>query len=150
MIRIVVVCLVLALCGVAVGADVTSGTLTVSQSGFGGSLERWTLDWGSDASGNCLATVRPVQGTIERVVFAPDSGSTSPTLNYDMTLTDIDGVDVLAGTGANLSNAVTASTVVTEDDGTTYWPMATHGALTLAVTSAGASRGGIVRIYTRR
>jgi len=112
---------------------------------------RYTLDWTSDTStsGTVTASVYQINGTIERIVYNPDGGATLPTDSYDVTLKDIDGIDVLNGTGANLSQSTVASTISTEGDGTTNIPMATQGTLALSVTNAGSAKGGIIRIYVR-
>ncbi|HUS39470.1 MAG TPA: hypothetical protein VMX74_08470 [Pirellulales bacterium] len=110
---------------------------------------RYTLDWTSNTSGTVTASVYQINGTIERIVYNPDGGATLPTDSYDVTLKDIDGIDVLNGTGANLSQSTVASTISTEGDGTTNIPMATQGTLALSVTNAGSAKGGIIRIYVR-
>ena len=138
----------------AQAATVTSGSLTVTQTKTEPDARLFlncvTLDWLSDASGNCTASLTEINGTIERIVFNPDDGATSPTAAYDVTLKDVDDVDVLNGKGANLSASATTSVVATSTDSTTYLPMAALAPLSLAVTNAGASNGGIIRIYFRR
>jgi len=136
--------------GLANAISVSTGTITVAKQGRSDTINRLTIDWLSDASGNGLATVTELSGTVERVVFNPDDGATSPTASYDITLTDVDSVDILNGKGANLSQTATTSVTAMATDGTTPRPMATSGDLTLTITSAGAARGGIIRIYFRR
>ena len=129
--------------------SVTSGTLTVDPTGgVRGAMTLVTFEWVSDSGGDVVATTEHVSGTIERIVYNP--GITSPTANYDVALTDQDGVDVLNGTGENLSATVTSSTLSTVTDGTTIVPFATMGTLSLAITNAGNAKGGIIRIYLRR
>ena len=134
----------------AADPTVSTGTLTITPQGLNGRLQAYTLDWLSDANGNVLASTIQIMGTIERLVYKPDTGSTIPTADYDVTLTDSEGVDVLNGTGANLDDDSTSSTITTEGDGTTNIPMAAAGPLTLAVTNAGNAKGGEIRIYFRR
>jgi hypothetical protein len=124
--------------------------LTITTEGISGSLNVVNLDWLSDAGGNVVATTNQVSGTIERLVFNPDGGSTIPTAAYDVVLNDRDGVDMLNGTGANLTSGTVKTIVVTDGDGTTNLPMATAGELSLAVTNAGNAKGGIIRFYLRR
>lgn len=50
-------------------------------------------------------------GEVLRFVAVPDSGGTQPTNAFDVVINDEDGYDILAGQGANLSNAA-ATTVV--------------------------------------
>ena len=130
----------------------TSGTVTLDGQQFSrnlNELECWTFTWVSDALGAADGYTNQVRGTIERVTFNPDDVST-PTDNYDVTLLDIDGIDVLNGTGANRDTANSEGTVTTEGDGTTYLPFSVVGRLTLYVTNAGATKSGVVRVYLRR
>jgi len=119
----------------------------------GSDVVKHTFDWVS--SGGGAATVPSglaITGKIERVVFIP-SASAIPTTLYDVTLTDENGIDVLAGQGANLSET-TASSVcpgTALKDGTTVGVVQTvvDGILTLNVTNAGASKAGQVILYVR-
>jgi hypothetical protein len=119
----------------------------------GSDIVKHTFDWLSDGAG--IATVLsglPVTGKIQRVVFVP-SASAVPTTLYDVTMTDENGIDVLAGHGANLSET-TASSVcpgTALKDGTTVGVVQTvvDGILTLNVTNAGASKAGQVILYVR-
>jgi hypothetical protein len=127
------------------------GTLTVAVSDLGGGVTKYTLTWTSTAggavSGNAFAVKR---GELLQVKFVPDAGGTQPTDLYDVTLVDTDSVDVLAGAGANLSNA--ASTVKVPSFGTTTLYRYFHSAeqnLDLVVANAGAAKGGKVYLYVR-
>lgn len=101
----------------------------------------------ADATGNS----GPVNGTILRVTTNP--GGTAPTDNYDVTLTDEDGVDVLAGRGADrdTANSETFTPGVAFSDGTTtsVVPVVVAGNLTLNVTNAGSGKQGSVILYVR-
>lgn len=121
-----------------------AGTVTVNETTHT-SVKRIYWDWLSTAGGAAdKVTVNAFDGLLERAVFIPDGGGTQPTDLYDVTITDPDGVDVLAGLGANLSNAATV--VKTHADGLT----AVSGQLlTLNVTNAGNAKGGIVILYLR-
>lgn len=70
-----------------------------------------------------------------------------------MTLTDESGVDVLAGQGANLGNAVASNVCpgVPLKDGTTTGVASQQvfGSLTLAVANAGNGKAGTVVLYLR-
>lgn len=103
------------------------------------------FDWLSSAAGAAdQATANVYDGVLERVEFIPDGGGTQPTDQYDVTLTDANSVDVLAGLGANLSNA--AAVTKTHANGLT----AVAGSkLTLNVTNAGNAKGGVVIVYLR-
>lgn len=109
------------------------------------SVKRIMWDWlSTDAGAVVSATTYAYDGLLERVVFDPDAAGTQPTNAYDVTITDPDGNDVLAGLGADLSNAATV--VKTHANGLT----AVSGqVLTLNVTNAGDAKGGIVIVYLR-
>jgi hypothetical protein len=109
------------------------------------SVKRIHWDWLSTDTGAVVsASTVAYDGLLERVVFDPDAAGTQPTDQYDVTITDPDGNDVLAGLGANLTNASTV--VKTHADGLT----AVGGQiLTLNVTNAGNAKGGLVIVYLR-
>lgn len=118
----------------------------------------WTSDAGGAASGpstagNAGSPVGVVCGTLYKVEFAPGTGGNQPTDAYDVTLTDRAGVDVLAGLGANLSNAAPSAVCpgVPLKDGTTVGtaPCVLNDVLTLNVTNAGNAKSGQVIIYVR-
>lgn len=106
-----------------------------------------SITWESNGDGDATATIKGIRGTIERITYNP--GPTAPEDNYDVTLKDQDGIDVLNGTGANLHTTNTLNTVTTINDGTTYLPMGTMGDLALVVDAAGATKNGVIRIYYR-
>ncbi len=119
----------------------------------GTDIVKHTFDWVSDGSGNAtLASTVPVSGVIHRDVFVP-SASAAPTTLYDVTLTDAEGIDVLAGQGANLSATLAASVCpgTPLKDGTTVnvAPTTVDGILTLNVTNAGSAKAGKVVVYVR-
>ena len=125
-----------------------AGTNVITQSPR--TVRKLILDWLSDASGDVNGTKVEVSGEILRVTFKPDGGGTQPTALYDVTLDDDDGVDVLNGKGANLSNTATTTIAPMIGDGTTTDKIvAVDGRLELKVTNAGNAKGGIVSIYYR-
>ena len=119
----------------------------------GTDIVKHTFEWVSDGSGNAaLPSALPVSGQIVRVVSVP-SASAAPTANYDVTLTDADGVDVLAGQGANLSATLSANvcpgTPLKDGTTTSVLPLVVDSILTLNVSNAGDSKAGKVVIYVR-
>lgn len=123
------------------------GTLTISTTTLPDvRAVKYSLAWLSDASGAVSANPATFTGGILiQVKFVPDAGGTAPTTLYDVTLVDTDGVDYLAGAGANLS--ATVSTVVRPAaplilDGT--------GTLDLVVSAAGNAKGGTVLLWIQQ
>lgn len=117
-------------------------------------VKKVAFDWLSDASGDVNGThTKYLSGEILRIVFIPDSGGTQPTDLYDVTLEDDSGMDVLAGQGANLSNANTTNVEpgVPFKDGTTtsVSKMVIDDLLELKVSNAGNAKGGQVIVYVR-
>ena len=135
------------------GADtVTDGTVNRSQfSGPGYTVHE--IDWLSSTTGAVTVTFPEIEGRILRISIKPDSGATSPTANYDMTLKDALEIDVLLAKGANLSQSATMTYIplLDDQDGTNdAGPVWTHGDLDLAITNAGSENGGIIWIFVRK
>ncbi len=109
------------------------------------SVKQITWDWlCTDLGVVTSATTKAFDGVLERAVFIPDAAGTQPTNSYDVTITDADSVDVLAGLGADLSNSATV--VKKHSDGLT----AVAGSiLTLNVSNAGNAKGGVVILHLR-
>lgn len=136
-----------------------AGTVSITyqtaraQGGLG--VRKVTLAWTSDASGDVSGSPTTyLTGEILRVVIVP-SGTAAPTTLYDVTLRSYggDGIDLLAGQGANLS-ATVASHVkpgVPFKDGTTTAtaPIAVDDQLELVVANAGNAKSGTVTLYLR-
>ena len=107
-----------------------------------------SIDWLSDATDDCVATISGVHGWLHAVTYNPDGGSTAPTASYDITCTDEDGLDVLISTGANLSATVTTTPAIyiaKSTLGAIGYPI--YGDLTFTVANAGVANGGIVRLW---
>jgi hypothetical protein len=131
-----------------------AGTVTVDYSDIrnsGKPVRRVSIDWISDASGDATATTGIVSGTILGVTFNP--GSPAPTANYDVTLLDQAGRDVLAGLGANLSATDTLGVcpgqAFTDGTTTSVAPISVNDVLTLAVSNAGDSKAGSIVLHLR-
>ena len=109
------------------------------------SLKKIVFDWTSSAGGAADATTDEYY--TGRIVYAaqiPEAAGTQPTDQYDVTVVDADGVDVLAGLGANLGNA--ANTYKADSDGL---GAVVESQLTLAVTNAGDTKGGKTILFIR-
>ena len=121
-----------------------AGTVTTTEV-IHGSVKKITFTWlssaGGAADGACAAALN---GRVLYVAQIPDSGGTQPTNAYDVTLVDSDGIDVLKGLGADLSNA--ANTYKADADGL---GAVVESVLTLHVTNAGNAKGGKTVVFIR-
>lgn len=142
-------CLSLALLVLAGAANAWAvGSLAVTRQETSPRVVR--LAWTSDAAGAVSGNLVHIEGVIERVVFVPGTGGVQPSDLYDVVLNDVDGLDVLAAKGANLSNATKTQVCPFIGDGTTTnKPVAVAGPLDLVVAAAGDSKSGTVVLYVR-
>lgn len=142
------VCVLVAML-LAVAPVLAVGTVTVATTTVLGNVDRYTITWVSSAGGAVSGNAFTPRGYLLEVKFVPATGGTQPSDQYDVTLVDGDGVDVLTqgGTshGANLSNA-SASRVLF----TTPVPLDGSTTLDLVVANAGNAKGGTVVILVRR
>lgn len=115
-----------------------AGTVTVEESKFAGVCKiKWS--WTSTASGVAdLITVGSYYGEVLSLVTNPDA--TAPTDDYDITITDVDGYDVMQGAGANRDTANTETAVPTAKS-------VAFGKLTLNVSNAGSAKLGTATLY---
>lgn len=133
-----------ALAGTAATSSITTDTPPPFDS-----VRATTITWDCNASGTCTALVNGIAGQVVRLYYDPGANGVapsgaSPSANYDITLSDQYGFDVLRGTGQNLSATVNK---------TVSWPTSgewVQDTLTLSVSGAGASGEGTLRIVTRR
>lgn len=126
-----------------------AGSITVATSDLGGGYSKYSIAWLSDAAGAASGTAFAVKrGHLHQVTFVPDAGGTQPSDLHDITLLDASGFDVLAGVGANLSNAAAARFVPLVGDGTTKAVRAflEAGNLTPTVAAAGNAKGGTINL----
>jgi len=102
---------------------------------------RWS--WTSDGDGDATSTTTAYfSGRILAFLTDPD-GTAAPSPNYDVTITDGDGDDVLLGQGANRDTANTE--YVTEAN----LGAVSSSKLTLTVANAGNSKKGVVALWLR-
>ncbi len=122
--------------------------------GYGGMLpaRTITLEWtaASDGSFDGFLT-QPLRGMLLRVVFVPGSGGDQPDDNYDLTLEDESGLDVLRAQGVNLDEATTTHVCpgvrMTEGTYTSLIPVMIDGTLELHGSGCGDSNKGTVVLY---
>jgi hypothetical protein len=116
-------------------------------------IRKITVDWTSDsATGAVSGTTCKIVGQLIKAVTDP--GAAAPDANYDIAITDPEGVDVLSASEAALANRHTANTeeVYFYREGTVgmvpTFPVVCDP-LTIAVTAAGNSKNGQIIIYYR-
>lgn len=114
-------------------------------------IRKLTIDWISHTDGTATGTSPTVSGTILGVTFNP--GDPAPTADYDVTLSDQAGADILAGQGTDLSETNTTRVCPGQPfkDGTTtsVAPITIHDTLAVAVANAGSTKQGSIVIYLR-
>jgi hypothetical protein len=121
-----------------------AGTVTLSERRIG---HYWRMDfsWTTTAGGAAdLESSRVPAGKVIGIVHIPGAGGVQPTDQYDVTLTDSDGVDVLNGHGANVSNAAVTQYVIADELG-----VVVSDTLTLNVTNGGNAKSGRTIIYLK-
>lgn len=124
------------------------GTVSNTVSSTMGTVKRMRIAWTS-ATNDATGTIGYLNGEIKRVTFVPTAGNTN---NATITLTDINGIDLLAGLGSTVtSNAVktvvpTVGTVAVGGLTTNVSPMVVDGAVSVIVTNCGVG-GGYFDIY---
>jgi hypothetical protein len=102
------------------------------------------FDWLSDGAGAADSTTTEYyDGKVLAVVTVPGAGAAAPDPNYDVTIVDALGRDILLGNGMNRHTA-----------NTEFIALASLGAvslstLTLSVTAAGAANEGDIYVYIR-
>lgn len=107
-------------------------------------VKKLKFTWVSASDGTASgATTFSYDGKIENLTTVPAAAGSAPTDNYDLTLTDADGVDVLAGGGANRDTANTEQVVASS------LGVVAGSVLTLNVSNAGDTKGGVVYVYIR-
>lgn len=109
-----------------------------------------TFSWTSDASGNAdQESTWPIGGYIVKVITNP--GATAPSVDYDITLTNSDGIDVMHGTLADRHTSTSEEVVPkVADNVTVYGGSAVAGKITLNVSNAGDSKVGTVTVIFAR
>ena len=123
-----------------------AGSIVLATADLGGGLTKYSVAWTSDASGNVNGTpVALKRGRLLQVKFVPTNGGTQPSNNYAATLLDGDGIDLLAGKGATLSN--TASSIAVPVVSSVSPTFIEPGNFTPTVSAAGNVTNGRIDFY---
>jgi len=127
-----------------------AGTVTesVSKTGAGG-VKLITLDVVGDASDGSVPDTALGHKFSGRVVsLETNPGSTAPTANYDITLEDGDGHDVLEGVGANRSDSATEKVAVVFSGTSVHPPVDISETLTLKIANQSVNSADIkIKLY---
>lgn len=101
----------------------------------------------SDGSFTSKASDKTINGWITKVTTDP--GATAPTDNYDLTLSDADGVDVMGGALANRDEAVSEQAMPLI--GGAYGPVRVDSILTLAGSNNSVNDATVlVKVYVTK
>ncbi len=117
-----------------------AGTVTITESSLVHIHKiKWT--WTSTAGGAAdLITAGTYAGRVVALVTIPAAAGSAPTDNYDITITDAEGFDVMQAAGANRDTANTEQAVPTAES-------VAFGPLTLNIANAGSAKGGVAILY---
>ena len=123
-----------------------AGSIALTTTDLGGGIIKYSIAWTSDASGNVNGTpVALKRGRLLQVKFVPTNGGAQPSNNYGATLLDADGVDLLAGKGATLSN--TAASIAVPVVSAVSPALLDAGNFTPTITGAGNATNGRIDLY---
>ena len=121
------------------------GTVTTTETTLGSAKKvefLWVSGTAAEAGTASTTTTAAFDGDIIGFATVPTVGI-EPTDNYDITVTDAGGHDVLMGAGAD------RDTANTEYVAGTSLAVAAGSKLTFNVTNAGTSKGGTAILYIR-
>ena len=109
------------------------------------SVRKVVFAWTSDSATGAVSgtTTNAYDGEIIGLTTAPSGGGTAPSDNYDVTIADAAGHDVLLGAGVDRDVANTEHVARASLGGVAGSP------LTLSVANAGNSKLGTVTLYIR-
>ena len=115
-----------------------------------GCIRQVICTWTSDGSGDASGTTDKIVGELMKGVTNP--GTAAPTADYDITLTDDDGADLLGNSFDDLVDRHTSNTESVDfflNDGTTSNGArpCVCGPITVTVANAGASKEGVLRLF---
>lgn len=115
-----------------------ASSVEVTEDRDGKGLARIQFDWVSHTDGvvTGVATSKAYTGKVIALITDPSGGGTAPTDDYDITVTDSSGYDVLAGAGVDRDTATT-ETVLSASLGAVF-----KSTLTFAAANAGSGKAG--------
>ena len=87
-------------------------------------------------------TTNAFSGEVLRFIVVPAAAAAQPDDQFDIAINDADGYDILAGQGANLSNAATTTVVASMG-------CVANDKLSLSASGIGDQNGATVYVYIR-
>ena len=136
----------------------SGSSMTFAYDNGPGPLKKVIVDWISDSATGAVSgtTAVKVVGRLVKATTDPAAGGSAPTDNYDITVTDDEGVDVLAACQGTLADRDTANTeeqyfLVKDLAAGTPLAQSIHPAvcspLGFAVAAAGNSKAGQIILF---
>lgn len=104
----------------------------------------WSWTSHTDGSVGSVGSLANISGKIVGAKYVPGTGDDQPTDQYDVTLLDGAGNDVLGGTGANLSNVNTSQAAPAI--GTYFQRVLINATLVPTVANAGSENKGTITL----
>ena len=112
-----------------------------------GSLHCLVITWTSAAGGTFTdVPTMNIDGLVYYVETDPDDEA-APSDNYDITLKDSSGYDIMGGKLANRDEATTEVSQPYDGTAGSYVAFPVIGPLTLAIADMGNSTSGVIKIY---
>jgi len=112
-----------------------------------GSLKCLSLSWTSSSVGAFTDyTTKKIDGLVIMVLTDPD-GTAKPTDNYDITLKNANGYDIMGGVLGNRNQTSTEVRRPYNTEEAAYMSVPVDGSLALAISNMGNSKQGVVKIY---
>ena len=131
----------------------STGTITITENNTRGHVKQVSFAWLTGTSNQkdvapATATAASYNGKILACITSPSLSGAQPDDNYDITITDSNGWDLLNGAGQNRDEATTEFAFNGSTGAETFrmLPFA-WTQLTLNITNAGTGKGGTVTVY---
>lgn len=126
----------------------------IDGSGRGHGFRKVVVTWTSASDGTASGVTQKLVGTLVKATTNPSDG---PTDNYDITLTDEDGVNILANCDDDLADRDTTNSeevyFLVKDHAGSPLAQSVHpvvcGKLTVAIAAAGDTKTGVLNLYLR-
>jgi len=127
-----------------------AGTVTQIYTRISSDMWLWQMDWTADASdGSVPSTTSKVAFDHYVIIVITNPGSPAPTDNYDITLTDSDGIDVMGG--ELIDRDKSSSEQALPKIGNVYGTRWVNGTLTMNLTNNSVnSATGTIKVFLQK